>query len=55
VLGATPRFGIAGEPLEALRRCVSLTLLVEVEIEALLEYLWDKRIGGVRPPGTGGD
>ena len=48
VLDATLRFGIAGEPLKALRSGVPLTLLVEVEIEELREFLWDKRIGGVR-------
>ncbi|MGH9891371.1 MAG: DUF4390 domain-containing protein [bacterium] len=48
LLDATLRFGIAGEPLEALRSGVPLTLLVEVEIEELREYLWDRRIGGVR-------
>ncbi|MGH8480372.1 MAG: DUF4390 domain-containing protein [Gammaproteobacteria bacterium] len=48
VLDATLRFGIAGEPLKALRSGVPLTLLVEVEISELREYWWDKRIGGVR-------
>ncbi len=48
VLDATLRFGIAGEPLKALRSGVPLTLLVEVEIEELREFLWDKRIGGIR-------
>ncbi|MGQ0592361.1 MAG: DUF4390 domain-containing protein [Gammaproteobacteria bacterium] len=48
VLDATLRFGIVGEPLKALRSGVPLTLLVEVEIEELRAYLWDKRIGGVR-------
>ena len=48
VLDATLHFGIAGEPLKALRSGVPLTLLVEVEIEELREFLWDKRIGGIR-------
>jgi uncharacterized protein DUF4390 len=48
VLDATLRFGIAGEPLKALRSGVPLTLLVEVEIEEGREFLWDKRIGGIR-------
>lgn len=48
VLDATLRFGIAGEPLKALRSGVPVTLLVEVEIEELREFLWDKRIGGLR-------
>jgi hypothetical protein len=48
VLDATLHFGIAGEPLKALRSGVPLTLLVEVEIEEWREFLWDKRIGGIR-------
>jgi hypothetical protein len=48
VLDATLRFGIAGEPLKALRSGVPLTLLVEVDIEELREFLWNKRIGGIR-------
>ncbi len=48
LLDATLRFGIIGEPLKALRSGVPLTLLVEVEMREVREFLWDKRIGGVR-------
>ncbi|MDQ3580625.1 MAG: DUF4390 domain-containing protein [Pseudomonadota bacterium] len=48
VLDATLHFGITGEPIKALRSGVPLTLLVEVQIEELRKFLWDKRIGGIR-------
>jgi hypothetical protein len=48
VLDTTLRFSIAGEPLKALRSGVPLTLLVEVEIDEWREFLWNKRIGGIR-------
>ncbi len=48
LLDASLRFGIIGEPLKALQSGVPLTLLIEVEIQELRDFLWDKRIGGVR-------
>jgi hypothetical protein len=48
VLDTTLRFGIIGEPLKALRSGVPLTLLIESEVTEPRDYLWDRRIGGVR-------